>query len=192
MSGFGPFYPPALQGAANPAERLSCLLARMPVAGADDVDGAWMIGRAEEVTCFVRAVVRDWRAADLAEARAARAIGAYIDVLHAGLVARLGVETLACCSLPDATARPVTCDTNTVVAPAMWPPCSPHETAPGANTLLAALDDGNRAGGLATAALHHGWMAFLLRIDTGKARKAALRAEKECLPLRRDTFLSRR
>lgn len=144
MSGFGPFYPPVLQRVINHAERLSCVLDRLPIAVADDAEAAWIIGRAEEVACFVRAVSHDWQAGDLEEARAARAIGAYVDGLHAGLVVRLGVETLACCSVVETTACPVTCRTRTIVAHPVWPRHHRRAAVPGVDTLLASLGRSRR------------------------------------------------
>jgi hypothetical protein len=120
MSAFGPFYPPALQHAINHAERFSDILARLPVAAAEDAETAWIVGRVDEIACFVRAITRDWRGGGIEECRAAVAIGMYVDGLHAGLVRRLGVGTLACCAVLDVTARPLTCDASTLVAPVLW------------------------------------------------------------------------
>jgi hypothetical protein len=141
MPAFGPFYPPVLQEAINHAERLSIILARLPVAGADDAETAWIVGRVDEIACFVRAVARDWRAGGTQETRAATAIAAYIEVLHGGLAHRLGVGTLACCSLLDPTARPVTCDARTLVAPVLHSRRHLRETTPSTSTLLAALNE---------------------------------------------------
>jgi hypothetical protein len=141
MSAFGPFYPPTLQQAINHADRISAVLARLPVAGADDADTAWVVGRVDEIACFVRAVACDWRAGGLAETRASSVIAAYLGVLHAGLALRLGVETLACCSAMGVTARPVTCDASTLAAPVLWSRRHPRETTPSANTLLARLGE---------------------------------------------------
>lgn len=152
MSPFGPFYPPVLQRAVIHAERLSGVLARVPIAGADDTDTAWMVGRADEIACFVRAVVRDWRAGRVGDTRAAIAIGAYVDVLHAGLAHHLGVENLACCSLPDTTSRPVTCDARTLVAPVFGSRRHSSETTPGVDALLVALERAPRT--LASPARH--------------------------------------
>jgi hypothetical protein len=146
MSAFGPFYPPLLQRAINHAERISEVLARLPVAGADDADTAWVVGRVDEIACFVRAVARDWRVGGLDEGRATSVIAAYVDVLHAGLARCLGVETLACCLALDVTARPLRCDTSTRVAPVLWSRRHPRETTPSANTLLAALGEKQQCG----------------------------------------------
>jgi hypothetical protein len=144
MSAFGPFYPPALQQAINHAERLSDVLARLPVAGAEDAETAWIVGRVDEIACFVRAITRDWRGGGVEESHAAVAIGTYVEGLHVGLARRLGVGTLACCAVLDRTARPVRCDASTLVAPVLWSRRHPHETTPSVGTLLAALCEEQR------------------------------------------------
>ncbi len=144
MPAFGPFYPPLLQREITHAERLSDVLARLPVASADDAETAWIVGRVDEIACFVRSIARDWRAGGIEETGAAIAIGAYVGVLHAGLACRLGVETLECCSTPCRTARPVTSATSTRVGPVLWSRRHPRERTPSAGTLLDALESSSR------------------------------------------------
>jgi hypothetical protein len=118
---FGPFYPPFLQEEVNHAERLANLLRRIPVPGADDEASAWLIGRSDEIECFVGEVTADWNGGRVQSIPAAVAIGGYIDGLHRHLARRLGVRTPRCCaSTLDVTAAPLSCAS--VTALALLPP----------------------------------------------------------------------
>jgi hypothetical protein len=114
---FGPFYPPFLQEEVNHAERLANLLRRVPVPGADDEASAWLIGRADEIECFVGEVTADWNTGRVRSIPAAVAIGTYVDGLHRNLARRLGVRTPRCCSSTlDVTAAPLSCASVTALA----------------------------------------------------------------------------
>lgn len=97
---FGPFYPPRLQGAINHAERLHDAIARR--AGGEG--SPWLVGRRSEIACVVAYLVREWRSSAIDEDQAARAVLEYLDVLHEGFVAHVGMAPPPCCGLDSVTA----------------------------------------------------------------------------------------
>lgn len=69
---------------------------------------AWLLGRRQEVECFVQHVTADFRSRRLDEASAARAIDTYLTALHKGLAVHFGERFPSCCaasSSPVATVR---------------------------------------------------------------------------------------
>jgi hypothetical protein len=118
MAAFGPFYPPLLQDAVNHAERMVIMIERTPVADAADEASAWLVGRGEEIECFVGAVLSDWHDARISRGHAFVAINAYLSDLHEDLPRRLGVRRPSCCAAADmGTALPVSCSSLTAEAP---------------------------------------------------------------------------
>jgi hypothetical protein len=100
MSVFGPKVPAPLQGIIHHAERLCDLLARREgIAAASKAPGeTWREGRIEEIEIVVGLVVGDWQAGRVSAEGAARTAASYLDDLHAGAQARLGVDrVLSCC-----------------------------------------------------------------------------------------------
>jgi hypothetical protein len=59
---------------------------------------AWLLGRRQEVECFVGHVTEDFRSSRLAEASAVRAIDAYLTALHKGLAVHFGERFPSCCA----------------------------------------------------------------------------------------------
>jgi hypothetical protein len=99
VSVFGPFYPPALQGAVNHAERLSELLAAHELAPPTERWAkVWTTGRADEVLRFAEHVVGLWQGGQLAEGGAAAMLEGYIEVVHEGIAAHLGCAAPSCCA----------------------------------------------------------------------------------------------
>jgi hypothetical protein len=104
MRTFGPFYPQRLQAAVSHAERLVELLAAEERQGhRGHLGRAWLAGRAGEVERFVEALVADWRAWRRTSDTAAAALREYLDALHDGMSAQLGMLAPACCLGASAT-----------------------------------------------------------------------------------------
>lgn len=95
---FGPFYPPRLQSVVNHAERLSELLAKKLRGTPRGAAHAWLVGRGDEIACFVEHVAREWSSGALAETAAAKALAEYLDALHVGLGKQLRIASPACCT----------------------------------------------------------------------------------------------
>ncbi len=94
---FEPFYPRAMRGAANHAESLCALLARLEPRPGDVAARAWLYGRRQEVECFVGQLDCDVRTRRLTEDAAASCLDTYLEALHRGLVAHFDEYSPSCC-----------------------------------------------------------------------------------------------
>lgn len=95
MTIFGPFYPSTLQRSINHAERLvEVLIVHQECAKDGEV---WLIGRSDEIQCFVLDVAADWQRGRLSEQDAVRAIDDYLDDLHLSLALFYGQDLATCC-----------------------------------------------------------------------------------------------
>lgn len=113
MSVFGPKYPVPLQGIIHHAERFCDLLARGEGSAAiSKAPGeTWREDRIEEIEIVVGLVVGDWQAGRVSAEGAARTAALYLDDLHAGAQARLGVDrVLSCCEEDGALTTNVVAD----------------------------------------------------------------------------------
>ena len=116
MTTFGPFYPTTLQGAINHAERLvDALSVQQECAAGGEI---WLVGRSDEIQCFVREVAEDWRRGRLDERGAARSIDGYLTDLHVSLGQLFAGNLPRCCRGAAAmTALPAALEASTRVLP---------------------------------------------------------------------------
>jgi hypothetical protein len=91
-------YPPALLLSVRHAENLCGVLARLTPSPDHLFARAWLLGRRQEVACFVEHVTRDFRAKRLGEISAASAIDTYLTALHKGLAVHFGERFPSCCA----------------------------------------------------------------------------------------------
>ena len=98
MSTFGPFYPRRLQELVNHAERMARVL-KVEERGArrGGLRDAWIAGRAGEVERFVEVVAAEWREGRRSVASVEKAVSAYLESLHDGMVMHLGDRGFDCC-----------------------------------------------------------------------------------------------
>jgi hypothetical protein len=91
------FFPGRLMRAVNHAESFCIFLARLDTRRGDASALAWLLGRRQEVACFVEQVGREYRWKKLDETAATACIDAYLAALHAGLATHFGERVPACC-----------------------------------------------------------------------------------------------
>jgi hypothetical protein len=94
-------FPHRLRLAAAHAESLCIVLSRLPQ-GRSTHAGIWLMGRRQEVSCFVDQVGRDYRARKVDEAAAVAAINAYLAAVHAGLATHFRIRSPGCCHASSA------------------------------------------------------------------------------------------
>jgi hypothetical protein len=95
----GPPYPRALLLSLKHAENLCGVLSRLADSGHPRmVARAWLLGRRQEVECFLNHVKDDVRSKRLDEVAAARAIDNYLTALHKGLALHFGERFPSCCA----------------------------------------------------------------------------------------------
>jgi hypothetical protein len=101
-------YPRALHLSVTHAENLCVVLSRLGHPGhPPTIARAWLLGRRQEVECFVAHVTTDFRSRRLGEAAAARAIDTYLTALHKGLAVHFGERFPSCCAASSSPVPPV-------------------------------------------------------------------------------------
>lgn len=105
MTPFAPPCPRRLRSTLGHAESFGALLSRLEVRRTDGRARAWLMGRRQEISCFVQQVVRDLRAKRVDETTALGSIEKYLATLHAGLATHFGDRSPTCCLAPWMGAR---------------------------------------------------------------------------------------
>jgi hypothetical protein len=96
--------PRALRLSVHHAERLVAFLGQLEPQTSKDARTrasgavAWLLGRRQEVECFVLDVTLDLRRKKVSESHAVKTIDAYLTVLHKGLARHFGERFPACCA----------------------------------------------------------------------------------------------
>jgi hypothetical protein len=101
----GPPYPAALLLSVRHAENLCGVLARLTPSPDHLFARAWLLGRRQEVACFVEHVTRDFRSGRLGAVSAASAIDTYLTALHKGLAVHFGERFPSCCAASSSPVR---------------------------------------------------------------------------------------
>jgi hypothetical protein len=94
---FGPGYPPFLQEAVDHAERLVHYLEAVDPATGRATAATWLVGRSEEIECFVATFVQGWRRGEATEREAARSVNAYLQALHQAVATQFAELAPSCC-----------------------------------------------------------------------------------------------
>lgn len=97
--------PRRLQRTLGHAESFGALLSRLEVRRAEGRARTWLMGRRQEIACFVQQVFRDLRSKRVDEAGAFGAIERYLATLHLGLATHFGDRSPACCAALQMGAR---------------------------------------------------------------------------------------
>jgi hypothetical protein len=113
--------PRALRLSIHHAERLVAFLGQVEPQTSKDARlrnsgaAAWLLGRRQEVECFVLDVTLDIRRQKVSESHAAKTIDAYLTVLHKGLARHFGERFPACCASSAEAVHSIGESTPTVV-----------------------------------------------------------------------------
>jgi hypothetical protein len=91
------FFPGRLLRAMGHAESFCIYLSRLDGRAFDVTSRAWLLGRRQEVACFIDRVGRDYRTEKLDEMAAMACIDAYLGALHAGVAMHFGERQPPCC-----------------------------------------------------------------------------------------------
>jgi hypothetical protein len=94
---FGPIYPPAMRGAASHADSLCTLLSRLDPPRGHVAARLWLVGRRQEIECFLKALATDYAARRVTATAAAATLEAYLAGLHEGLRKHYGQRSPWCC-----------------------------------------------------------------------------------------------
>jgi len=97
-----PFDPRRLRSTLGHAESFGALLSCLEARHTDGPARTWLVGRRQEVACFVQQVLRDLRSKRVDETAALGAIERYLATLHVGLATHFGDRAPACCLAPRA------------------------------------------------------------------------------------------